>query len=91
MTRQQRTRPTYEGRALPRPDDELVDQGAGFDVATLLTRRRALGVLGLGLGSAALAACGADGSGSPTSSARNRQSLRPRSQIARAPSRHTPM
>lgn len=69
MTRQQRTRPTYEGRALPRPDDELVDQGAGFDVATLLTRRRALGVLGLGLGSAALAACGADGSGSSTSSA----------------------
>ena len=35
--RQDRT-PTYEGRALPRPDEELVDQGLGFDVGTLLSR-----------------------------------------------------
>lgn len=68
MTREQPTRPTYEGRPLARPDDELVDQGAAFDIATLLTRRRALGVLGLGFGSAALAACGADGSGNSTAS-----------------------
>ena len=29
----------YEGRALVRPDDEIVDQGLSFDVGTLLTRR----------------------------------------------------
>ena len=30
---------TYEGRPLPRPDDEVVDQGLGFDLGTLLSRR----------------------------------------------------
>ena len=54
--------PTYEGRRLPRPDEELVDQGLGFDVGTLLSRRRLLAVLGLGAASVGLAACGADGS-----------------------------
>jgi hypothetical protein len=39
---------TYQGRPLPRPDEELVDQGLGFDVATLLTRRQALRAFGLG-------------------------------------------
>lgn len=70
MTQRPPTHRTFEGRPLHRPDDELVDQGAAFDVATLLTRRRALGVLGLGFGSAALAACGAGGSEgtSPSSS-----------------------
>jgi protocatechuate 3,4-dioxygenase beta subunit len=58
--RQDRT-PTYEGRALPRPDEELVDQGLGFDVGTLLSRRRLLTVLGLGAASVGLAACGAGG------------------------------
>ena len=29
--------PAYEGRLLARPDDELVDQGAGFDAKTLVT------------------------------------------------------
>ena len=67
MTRQQPT-PTFEGRPLARPEDELVDQGAGFDITTLVTRRRALGVLGLGLGGAALAACGADTASSSSSS-----------------------
>ena len=66
--RQNRT-PTYEGRALPRPDEELVDQGLGFDVDTLLSRRRLLTVLGLGAASVDLAACGAGGStGSSASS-----------------------
>ncbi len=60
-SRQDRT-PTYEGRLLPRPDEELVDQGLGFDVGTLLTRRRLLTVLGLGAASVGLAACGAGGS-----------------------------
>ena len=66
--RQDRT-PTYEGRLLPRPDEELVDQGLGFDVGTLLTRRRLLTVLGLGAASVGLAACGAGGSTSSSSSA----------------------
>ena len=54
--------PTYEGRRLPRPDEELVDQGLGFDVGTLLSRRRLLAVLGLGAASVGLAACSAGGS-----------------------------
>ncbi|MGK5115018.1 MULTISPECIES: intradiol ring-cleavage dioxygenase [unclassified Geodermatophilus] len=59
---------TYEGRPLPRPEDEVVDQGLGFDVGTLLTRRRLLAVLGLGAAGAGLAACGGS-SGSSTSTA----------------------
>ena len=47
----------YEGRLLPRPDDEVVDQGLGFDVATLLSRRRMFRVMGLGVGALTLAAC----------------------------------
>lgn len=53
-------RPTYEGRPLVRPDDEVVDQGLGFDVATLLGRRQLLRALGLGAGVLGLAACGAE-------------------------------
>jgi protocatechuate 3,4-dioxygenase beta subunit len=58
---------TYEGRVLPRPDEELVDQGLGFDVGTLLSRRRLLGLFGIGAATVGLAACGA-GSGTSTSS-----------------------
>lgn len=61
-------RPTYEGRALPRPDDEIVDQGLAFDLGTLLERRRALQLLGLGIAGVGLAACGAEGTASPSSS-----------------------
>jgi protocatechuate 3,4-dioxygenase beta subunit len=57
--------PTYEGRRLPRLDEELVDQGLTFDVGTLLSRRRLLGVVGLGAATLGLAACSA---GSSTSS-----------------------
>lgn len=53
------SRPTYEGRALARPDEELVDQGLSFDVGTLLSRRRMLMAFGLGAASLGLAACGA--------------------------------
>ena len=56
--------PTYEGRHLPDPDEEIVDQGLGFDIGTLVTRRRALGLLGAGVGALALAACGSDDTGS---------------------------
>jgi protocatechuate 3,4-dioxygenase beta subunit len=60
--------PTDGGRPLPRPDEELVDQGLGFDVGTLLNRRRLLTVLGLGAASLGLAACGAGGSSGSSSS-----------------------
>jgi protocatechuate 3,4-dioxygenase beta subunit len=58
---------TYEGRVLPRPDEELVDQGLGFDVGTLLSRRRLLGMFGIGAATVGLAACGAGSSSSSTS------------------------
>jgi protocatechuate 3,4-dioxygenase beta subunit len=58
--------PTYQGRPLPRPDEELVDQGLGFDVATLLTRRQALRAFSLSAAALGLAAC-SDGSGGSTS------------------------
>ncbi|MER7559738.1 intradiol ring-cleavage dioxygenase [Nocardioides sp. NPDC126508] len=60
--------PAFEGRLLARPEEEVVDQGAGFDISTLLTRRRVLGIVGAGVGAAALAACGATSSGSSGSS-----------------------
>ena len=60
--------PTYEGRVLPRPEEELVDQGLGFDVGTLLSRRRLFAVLGIGAAGLGLAACGAGSSSSSASS-----------------------
>jgi protocatechuate 3,4-dioxygenase beta subunit len=59
---------THEGRALPRPEEELVDQGLRFDVDTLLSRRRMLAFLGIGTTTLGLAACGG-GSVSSSSSA----------------------
>ncbi|WP_382306662.1 intradiol ring-cleavage dioxygenase [Herbiconiux sp. UC225_62] len=49
--------PAYEGRLLDRADEEVVDQGVGFDIRTLLSRRTVLSAAGLGLGALALAAC----------------------------------
>ncbi|MGX6509009.1 intradiol ring-cleavage dioxygenase [Rhodococcus sp. SJ-2] len=49
--------PAYQGRLLDRPTEDVVDQGAGFDIATLITRRRVLSVVGAGAGALALAAC----------------------------------
>ncbi|UIN31066.1 3,4-dioxygenase subunit beta [Microbacterium binotii] len=60
--------PAYEGRLLDRPDEEVVDQGAPFDVRTLITRRGVLGLVGVGLGTAALAACAPVSSASTTGS-----------------------
>ena len=48
---------TYEGRPLPRPQDDVVDQGLGFDLATL-GRRQLLRALGLGTVAIGAAACG---------------------------------
>jgi protocatechuate 3,4-dioxygenase beta subunit len=56
-------RPTHQGRPLPRPADDLEDQGLAFDLGTL-GRRRMLRVLGLGAVAVGVAACG----GPPTSS-----------------------
>lgn len=59
--------PTYEGRPLPKPDEELVDQGLQFDIGTLLARRRLLGLLGGGVGALTLAACGVAPTSAPSS------------------------
>jgi protocatechuate 3,4-dioxygenase beta subunit len=60
--------PSYRGRELPRPEDELQDQGLGFDVVTLLDRRKLLGAAGLGLLGLGLASCAAPEAGSGASS-----------------------
>jgi len=59
---------SYEGRRLPRPEDEVVDQGLGFDLGTLLNRRRMLGIFGLGATTVGLAACGVSTGASSASS-----------------------
>jgi len=63
--------PTYEGRPLARPEEEVVDQGLGFDVTTLLSRRQTLRFLGLGAAAFGLAACElgstSSGGGAPSS------------------------
>ncbi|PZQ90362.1 MAG: 3,4-dioxygenase subunit beta [Leifsonia xyli] len=62
--------PAYEGRLLDRADDEVVDQGAPFDMRTLVTRRTLLGAGVVGASAVALAACTTTGtttSGSTTS------------------------
>lgn len=60
--------PAYEGRLLDRPDEEVVDQGAPFDIRTLISRRSVLSIAGLGVGAAVLAACSATASDSDTTS-----------------------
>jgi protocatechuate 3,4-dioxygenase beta subunit len=49
---------SYQGRQLPLPEEEVVDQGLGFDVGTMVSRRRVLGLFGVGAGVAVLAGCG---------------------------------
>ncbi|WP_432521102.1 3,4-dioxygenase subunit beta [Kineococcus sp. SYSU DK006] len=51
------TRPRYEGRPLPRPHEDVEDQGLAFDIATITSRRGALRALGLGAVAAGLTAC----------------------------------
>jgi protocatechuate 3,4-dioxygenase beta subunit len=58
----------YEGRPLARPDEELVDQGLGFDLGTVMDRRRMLRMLGLGVAGLGLVACGAGRGGGASSS-----------------------
>ena len=54
--------PAYEGRLLERTDEDVADQGASFDITTLFSRRTVLSLVGLGVGSVALAGCAADAS-----------------------------
>ncbi len=70
MTSHPQHPPTYQGRPLPRPDEEVVDQGLGFDIGTLMNRRRALRALGLGAVAVGVAACSGNSgtSGAATSS-----------------------
>lgn len=50
-------RENYQGRALAKPDEEIVDQGLAFDIGTLLSRRRALRFLGIGAAGVVVTAC----------------------------------
>jgi protocatechuate 3,4-dioxygenase beta subunit len=59
--------PAYEGRLLDRSDEEVVDQGAAFDLRTLVSRRAVLSAFGLGVGAVALAACTTDTGGTASS------------------------
>ncbi|PNL17384.1 intradiol ring-cleavage dioxygenase [Micrococcus sp. FDAARGOS_333] len=57
----------FEGRLLHRQGEDVEDQGAAFDIGTVVTRRNALGVFGAGAGALLLAACGAGASESSSS------------------------
>ncbi len=63
-----RAAPTYRGRPLARPDEDIEDQGLGFDLGTLMGRRQLLRVFGIGAAGLGLAACGGTGPGGATSS-----------------------
>ena len=54
---------SWFGRPLPRPAEDLEDQGLGFDVETLLNRRAFLRGVGLGAVGLGLAACSSDSGG----------------------------
>ncbi|MBC2681426.1 3,4-dioxygenase subunit beta [Corynebacterium anserum] len=72
--------PTFEGRPLARPNDDIEDQGLAFDLRTLenrqartgrlnaVSRRGFLSLFGLSVGSATLTACGINSSSSSTAS-----------------------
>jgi protocatechuate 3,4-dioxygenase beta subunit len=52
--------PTYEGRRLANPEEEVFDQGLAFDLETVMVRRqvlRLIGVASTGTGLLALVAC----------------------------------
>jgi protocatechuate 3,4-dioxygenase beta subunit len=72
--------PAYEGRLLDRPDEEVVDQGAPFDLRTLMSRRTVLSLVGLGASGAVLAACAPSTAGAaaaPTTTATATSTLTP--------------
>ncbi|WP_436530619.1 intradiol ring-cleavage dioxygenase [Actinoplanes sp. HUAS TT8] len=57
---------SYQGRRLPHPDEEVFDQGLGFDLGTLMGRRQILRAFGIGAVTLGLAACSDDTSSSAT-------------------------
>lgn len=59
---------TYEGRALPHPDEPVYDQGLAFDVDTLFSRRQVLRALGYGAVGASLVSIVGCAPGTATSS-----------------------
>lgn len=63
--------PTYQGRRLPNPAEEVYDQGLGFDLGTLMGRRQILRAFGIGATALGLAACsnGAETGGATTTAA----------------------
>ncbi|MFJ2551212.1 intradiol ring-cleavage dioxygenase [Microbacterium sp. NPDC087591] len=61
--------PAYEGRLLDRADEEVVDQGAAFDLRTLVSRRGMLSLAGISLGAVVLAACTPASSGGTAATA----------------------
>jgi protocatechuate 3,4-dioxygenase beta subunit len=52
--------PSYQGRPLTRPAEDLEDQGLGFDLGTLMGRRQLLRAFGIGAAGFSLAACGTE-------------------------------
>lgn len=76
--------PAFEGRLLDRPDDEVVDQGASFDMRTLVSRRGILSLVGLGAGAVTLAACSA--ATTPSGSASTTASASPTTEASASPS-----
>ncbi|HEU5110823.1 MAG TPA: intradiol ring-cleavage dioxygenase [Micromonosporaceae bacterium] len=67
-----RAAPTYQGRPLARPGEDIEDQGLGFDLGTLMDRRQLLRMLGVGAAGLGLTACGGNGGSggaSPSASA----------------------
>ncbi len=79
QSRARRVLRTYQGRTLPRQDEDVDDQGLAFDIATMhqrgLDRRRVLGVLGLGAAGLTLAACSSEAEAESTASATTSSSL----------------
>jgi protocatechuate 3,4-dioxygenase beta subunit len=69
MTSHRAGPPSYQGRPLPHPEEELVDQGLQFDIGTLLSRRRVFGLVGVGAVGLTLAACTAGSSASSSATA----------------------
>ena len=69
MTTHRTGPPSYQGRPLTHPDEELVDQGLQFDIGTLLSRRRMFGLAGVGALGLTLAACTSTTAASTTATA----------------------
>ncbi|GAA0912593.1 dioxygenase family protein [Virgisporangium aurantiacum] len=61
-------RRTFQGRPLARPTEDIEDQGLGFDLGTLMGRRRILAMFGVGAAAVGLAACGDSATGSNSTS-----------------------